>query len=188
LSEGEQRAVALAAFLTETSLATPDGPIIIDDPVSSLDRERGALVVARIVKEASKRQVIVFTHDLVFYNELCDLAERAGHDPATCRIFRNTNGAGLLDPSQAEWMGLKVAKRLNVLKTDLAKASKLHNTEPGKYAYEAKNLYSRLREAYERTVEEHLFRDTITRFTPVIKTQNLRYVSLPDDFAVRFHD
>jgi energy-coupling factor transporter ATP-binding protein EcfA2 len=188
LSEGEQRAVALAAFLTETSIATPDGPIIIDDPVSSLDRERGALVVARIVKEAGKRQVIVFTHDLVFYNELCDLAERAGHDPATCRIFRNTNGAGLLDPSQAEWMGLKVAKRLNVLKTDLAKASKLHNTEPGKYAYEAKNLYSRLREAYERTVEEHLFRDTITRFTPVIKTQNLRYVSLPDDLAVRFHD
>jgi hypothetical protein len=28
----------------------------------------------------------------------------------------------------------------------------------------------------------------ITRFSPVIKTQNLRYVSLPDDLAVWFHD
>ncbi|WP_260694431.1 AAA family ATPase [Rhizobium leguminosarum] len=35
LSEGEQRALALAGFLTEVALTDGSGPIIIDDPVSS---------------------------------------------------------------------------------------------------------------------------------------------------------
>jgi hypothetical protein len=49
-------------------------------------------------------------------------------------------------------------------------------------------VYSRLRDAYERTVEECLFHDTISRFNEVVKTQNLRYVDLPDEYAVRFHE
>lgn len=48
LSEGEQRALALAGFLTEVALTDGSGPIIVDDPVSSLDRERSALVAERI--------------------------------------------------------------------------------------------------------------------------------------------
>src|SRR5690606_31591904 len=42
LSEGEQRALALAGFLTEVALTDGSGPIIIDDPVSSLDRDRSS--------------------------------------------------------------------------------------------------------------------------------------------------
>jgi wobble nucleotide-excising tRNase len=42
LSEGEQRALALAGFLTEVALTDGSGPIVVDDPVSSLDRERSA--------------------------------------------------------------------------------------------------------------------------------------------------
>src|SRR3546814_12983662 len=38
LSEGEQRALALAGFLTEVALTEGSGPIIVDDPVSSHDR------------------------------------------------------------------------------------------------------------------------------------------------------
>lgn len=187
LSEGEQRALALAGFLTEARINAPDGPIIIDDPVSSLDRQRSLLVAKRLVEEAGKRQVIVFTHDLVFYNELCRLADEAGLAPHTYRIFRNDNGTGLVDPSGGEWKGMKVSKRIGLLKNDMATVSKLHNTEPGNYEYHAKNIYSRLRDAYERAVEEWIFKDTITRFDEVIKTQNLRYVSFPDELALRFH-
>lgn len=46
LSEGEQRALALAAFFTEVTVTEGSGPIVIDDPVSSLDRERGLKVAA----------------------------------------------------------------------------------------------------------------------------------------------
>ena len=38
LSEGEQRVVAIAAFLAELSTSTAQSPIVFDDPVSSLDR------------------------------------------------------------------------------------------------------------------------------------------------------
>src|SRR3546814_965782 len=69
----------------------------------------------------------------------------------------------------------------------MARVAKLHNTEPGKYEYEAKNVYRRLRDAHERAVEEYLFKDTITRYDDVIKTQNLRYVGLPHEYALRFH-
>jgi energy-coupling factor transporter ATP-binding protein EcfA2 len=71
LSEGEQRALALAAFFTEVDVTEGSGPIVIDDPVSSLDRQRGQKVAARIAQKAKKRQVIVFTHDLIFFNDLC---------------------------------------------------------------------------------------------------------------------
>src|SRR3546814_1389977 len=78
LSEGEQRALALAGFLTEVALTEGSGPIIVDDPVSSLDRDRSAKVADRIAEEAQKRQVVVFTHDMVFFNELCRADDECG--------------------------------------------------------------------------------------------------------------
>ena len=66
LSEGEQRALALAGFLTEVALTEGSGPIIVDDPVSSLDRDRSVRVAERLAEEACQRQVIVFTHDIIF--------------------------------------------------------------------------------------------------------------------------
>lgn len=66
LSEGEKRAVALADFLTEVTLDTTSSGIILDDPVTSLDLEWRGLIASILAKEAKRRQVIVFTHDLPF--------------------------------------------------------------------------------------------------------------------------
>ncbi len=74
LSEGEQRAVALAFFLAEIRCADHDGGLVLDEPVASLDDERRAYVAQRLVKEAANRQVVVFTYDTAFAR---DLAERA---------------------------------------------------------------------------------------------------------------
>lgn len=63
LSEGEQRALALACFLAEVGGDTSRQGMIIDDPVSSLDHVRIRRVAARLVKEAATgRQIIIFTH------------------------------------------------------------------------------------------------------------------------------
>ncbi|BCH21690.1 hypothetical protein [Mesorhizobium sp. L-8-3] len=51
-----------------------------------------------------------------------------------------------------------------------------------------KNLYGRLRDTYERVVEEVIFRNIVQRGTDVIQTQLLRYVRLSDALAVRFHE
>ena len=70
LSEGEQKIAALADFLTEVQLNKNNCGIIFDDPVTSLDHDRKEKISERIVLESKERQVIIFTHDLVFMSKL----------------------------------------------------------------------------------------------------------------------
>lgn len=188
LSEGEQRALALAGFLTEVALTDGSGPIVIDDPVSSLDRDRSAKVAERIAEEASKRQVIVFTHDIIFFNELCRTADEVGIEPVTVALFSDKSAAGKVDTAGMVWKGLNVAKRIGRIKNDAASLAKLQATSPADYEYHVKNLYGRLRDTYERVVEEVIFRDIVRRGADVIQTQLLRYVRLSDPLAIRFHE
>jgi hypothetical protein len=64
----------------------------------------------------------------------------------------------------------------------------LNATSPADYEYEVKNLYGRLRDTYERVVEEVIFHDVVRRGTDVIQTQLLRKVTLSDPLAVRFYN
>lgn len=188
LSEGEQRALALAGFLTEVALTDGSGPIIVDDPVSSLDRDRSAKVAERLAEEAFQRQVIVFTHDIIFFNELCGAAENKGIEPVTIALFGDKDAAGKIDAAGMIWKGLNVSKRIGKIKSDFAPLPKLLAKSPADYEYRVKNLYGRLRDTYERVVEEVIFRDIVRRGTDVIKTQELRYVTLSDALAIRFHE
>ena len=188
LSEGEQRALALSAFLAETGISMPNGPIIIDDPVSSLDRERGQRVAARLAEEASNRQVVVFTHDLVFLNDICAAAADRQLDPLTQAIFSNANGSGIVDPVGEPWEGKAVERRISLLKDGLPELTELHNESPSDYSIKARNWYSRLRDAYERAVEERIFHGVVQRFSNEVRTMELRYIALPDDLAIRFHE
>ena len=77
LSEGEQRALALACFLADVAGVPSNDGIIVDDPVSSLDHIRTRTVAKRLVEEAARRQVIIFTHNLTFYREVLDGAAEA---------------------------------------------------------------------------------------------------------------
>ena len=188
LSEGEQRALALAGFLTEVALTDGSGPIIVDDPVSSLDRDRSARVAERLAEEACQRQVVVFTHDIIFFNELCGAAERRGIEPVTIALFGDKDAAGKIDAAGMVWKGLNVAKRIGRIKNDFVPVAKLLKTSPADYEYRVKHLYGRLRDTYERAVEEVIFKDIVRRGTDVIQTQLLRYVTLPDALAIRFHE
>jgi ABC-type lipoprotein export system ATPase subunit len=188
LSEGEQRALALAGFLTEVALTDGSGPIVVDDPVSSLDRDRSVGVADRLAEEVGKRQVIVFTHDIVFFNELCRAADERSITPVVVALFSDKHAAGKVDSSGMVWKGLSVARRIGQLKNDSAALDKLHATSPASYEVQIKNLYGRLRDTYERVVEEVIFHDIVRRGVDVIQTQLLRYVTLSDALAVRFHE
>lgn len=78
LSEGEQRAVALASFFAEQSLAPGLPALVLDDPVASLDHLRRGLVAKRISSEGRRRQLIVLTHDRDFVEQLRQEAEERG--------------------------------------------------------------------------------------------------------------
>ena len=75
LSEGEQNVCSLADFLTEVNLDSNNCGIILDDPVTSLDHERRDKIAHRLVIEAGARQVIVFSHDIVFMSQLVKHAD-----------------------------------------------------------------------------------------------------------------
>jgi hypothetical protein len=188
LSEGEQRGLALAAFLTEIGVTEGAGPIVIDDPVSSLDRDRGLKVAARLAREAAERQVIVLTHDLVFFNDLCREADDLGVPTHTIALFSDGTHSGKVDPAGVSWKGLPVKKRLGQIRNDFAQLRKLHASSPAKYEFRVKHLYGRLRDTYERLVEECIFRDVVRRGVDRVETQKLRYVHLSDDLAIRFHE
>ena len=188
LSEGEQRALALAAFFTEVAVTDGSGPILIDDPVSSLDRQRGLKVAARIAAEAKSRQVIVFTHDLVFFNDVCREAGTVGIDNETIALFADGSNAGKIDPAGVVWKGMNVASRLKLIKSEAVGVKKLHTTSPTTYEYQMKGLYGRLRDTFERAVEEVIFHDIVQRFSERVETLKLRYVHLSDALAIRFHD
>lgn len=188
LSEGEQRALALAGFLTEVALTDGSGPIVVDDPVSSLDRDRSEKVAERLAEEAAKRQVIVFTHDMIFFNEICRAADSIDIEPTTIALFSDKSSAGKIDDGGVAWKGLNVSKRIGKIKNSSAPFKKLQMSSPAEYEFQVKNLYGRLRDTYERVIEEVIFSDVVRRGSDVVQTQRLRYVSLSNELAIRFHE
>ena len=188
LSEGEQRALALAGFLTEVALTEGSAAIVIDDPVSSLDRERCLLVAQRLAEESKHRQVIVFTHDIIFFNELCREADELGIEPVTTALFSDKKVAGQIDAGGVSWKGAKVNKRIARIKDAFAPLPKLLQSSPAAYEMAVKNLYGRLRDTYERVVEELIFCDVVQRGVDAVHTQKLRMVHLSHALAIRFHE
>jgi AAA domain len=66
LSTGEQAAVATAFFLAELAVTEGRSCVVLDDPVSSLDHDHREYFARRLVEEAKKRQVVIYTHDVTF--------------------------------------------------------------------------------------------------------------------------
>ncbi|CAC9435603.1 AAA family ATPase [bacterium endosymbiont of Bathymodiolus sp. 5 South] len=64
LSEGEQKAVALALFIVEAKIQKSKNPIILDDPVNSLDHKIAEKFAQRLLK--LENQVILFNHNRLF--------------------------------------------------------------------------------------------------------------------------
>ena len=82
LSEGEQKATALALFISEITLSKNRSTIIFDDPVNSLDH--------RIMNKFSElllsleNQIIIFTHNKMFLDSF--MTSKLGH------MCKNING------------------------------------------------------------------------------------------------
>ncbi len=123
LSEGEQRIVALAAFFADATGRNEQTPIIIDDPISSLDYNYEEAATKRIVELAQERQVIVFTHRISLLVGLGEVCEALG-TPFTDMYIRGTNlGKGVPDFTDA-YHG-KIDKQLNGLTERIREIQKM---------------------------------------------------------------
>lgn len=181
LSEGEQRAIAIASFLAETTLSGGRGGIVFDDPVSSLDHRRRWEVAERLVEESLKRQVIVFTHDIYF---LCILEQKAEELKAQLQanyIRRTGDGFGAhSDGLPFDVLGTK--NRVGKLRQMLVEVRKAHaDGDEDVHRALTSRAYGDLRLAWERCVEEVLFNGVIQRFGEGVSTQRLKEVAVSDD-------
>jgi energy-coupling factor transporter ATP-binding protein EcfA2 len=183
LSEGEQRALAIACFLADAHVSESKGAVIVDDPVTSLDHQRIRRVANRFVAEAARgRQVIIFTHNLLFYQEL--LRACADRDPQVaalpCLIQQSREGFGLVSVDDQPWIAKKVKERERALEAQLKAIPDNLASDSEELRLLAKQFYTDLRETWERAVEEVVLGGVVERFGTDVKTQSLKLVDLDD--------
>jgi len=175
LSEGERRVVALAGFLAELATAEDRSALVLDDPVSSLDHRWRRLVAERLMEEAADRQVIVFTHDVVFYMAFKREAEYLGLPLTERQLRRQGSGTGVT-VGDVPWIAMKTSERIAWLESRL-KAAQAVSHDQQLWEPIARDLYGSLRETWERAVEQVLLAGAVERFGHEVKTRSLRKVT-----------
>ena len=161
LSEGEQKAIALAEFLTELDLDNTKAPVVFDDPVNSLDHTIIEEVAIRLIKLSKTRQVIIFTHSILLLNSLIQQSELETNkhekiDFTFYSVKNNFGDTGILDDVEAiNSHGYYITKLNKVLEC----LDKTMSEE--KLAAEG---YGHLRSAIEICVEEDILKKTIKRY------------------------
>ena len=186
LSEGEQRALGLACFLADVRGQPVKHGIIVDDPVSSLDHVRVRQVAARLVEEAATgRQVIVFTHDLLFFTEMRSMA--ASHTPAPVPILTHfvrrveELGYGVVEDGDEPWEAKPTHKRISHLQKKVKALEAMNDKYGDAYRERVKDVCTALRETWERLVEEELLHKVVERYGSDVKTQRLKGVKVEDE-------
>lgn len=171
-SEGEHRCVALAAFLAELVTAQHHSGIVFDDPMSSLDHIHRNAVASRLVEEAEHRQVIVFTHDLVFLYELRREAEKANRSIAFRNVRRRRDKPGYIDnelPDKAK-SGLEMCNALrSSLKSTKPTFDTLTDTDRTTFC---KGTIGQLRDAWEQAISDYI-RPVLERFDNKVKPTSM---------------
>lgn len=178
LSEGEQRLLSIASFLAELKTSSHKNGIIFDDPVCSLCAEWREKVAKRLVKEGKNRQVIIFTHDIAF---LYYLKKEAGIDNQNVIItFRDVERMGDRIGIVENELPIHVKsaeKRIGWLHNRCQEARVLYNNNKTfEYNEKCKNIYSHLRESWEKAIEDVVFNRSIQRFDREIHTKQLQFV------------
>jgi AAA domain len=177
VSEGEQRCLSIAAFFAELSTADDPSGIVFDDPVSSLDFQWRNGVARRLVQESKARQVIVFTHDVVFLLSLRQYADELGVEPLDQHVRHLSKGAGVC-AEELPWVALPVKKKIGYLNSCWQATDKLSREgHQDAYEKEAKYLYGLLREAWERALEEVLLSGVVERYRPGVQTQQIAQIA-----------
>ncbi len=176
LSEGEHRCIALATFLSELTLSDHSSAIIFDDPVSSLDHKWRNKIAQRIVEESKIRQVIIFTHDISFLMMLQEHCEREGLNAEVKSLTRKAQETGIV-AGNPPWDTLPVKARIGILKNDQVKIDQIEkNGTEEEYKAALQPLYGKLRETWERAIEEVVLHEVIKRFGREIQTKRLAKV------------
>ena len=133
-------------------------------------------VAKRLAEEAKKgRQIIIFTHSILFHYMMVTEARRAlvaWHTEWMSSL--GNNRFGIIDESQKPWHLKKVPERLADITAELS-ALRRSGYDPNDQGFRPDiiSLYTKMRETWERVVEEVLLNGVIQRFRPEVMTMRL---------------
>jgi energy-coupling factor transporter ATP-binding protein EcfA2 len=188
LSEGEQKVIAIADFISEMKLSDINRGIIFDDPVTSLDDKRKSEIAERLVQEALNKQVIIFTHDLVFVSSIMGYCKQFGADN-DCHWIENIDG------TQPGKIWLKNTPSFEKDYKTSGKAQKYYDeakaAAPQLREDKIKNGFAALRTSYETQVVFGLFKGVVQRFEERVSVDSLSSVcftpEIRDDLLDSFY-
>lgn len=173
LSEGEQKVIAIADFLAEMHLSEVNKGIIFDDPVTSLDERRKSEIAERLAQEALQKQVIIFTHDLVFVSSLI------GH----CKEKNTTNDCHWIENIGGNQPGTIWLRNTPSFEKDYKNSGKAQGyydeakkSAPEQREDKIKNGFAALRTSYETQVVFGLFNGVVQRFEERVSVDRLKSV------------
>lgn len=185
LSEAEQRICALAYFFAELRQSGSSSGIVFDDPVSSLDHNHRSAVARRIVQESANRQIIVFTHDAVFFGELVSLCQDAQVAPEVRSINYRAEGPGYIDAGLPYDMR-KHRERIAYHRADHQRvAASFKNPPRDEERLAMRNAYDDLRVTIEVGIEDTILNETVVRFRDGISVGRLDGVMIVQEADYR---
>jgi len=181
LSEGEQKALALADFMAEVTAVPSSSPVVFDDPITSMDYRRIHEVCDRILDLASDHQVIIFTHNIWFAAELLGKANKK-----TLKYYDIA-----LEGAEAGIVTAGTHPRVDTVAQVMAAVRQLIDAaekQTGEIrAAIVEKGYERLRNLAEIVVEQELFKGVVQRYAPNVMMTKLEKVNsdkLTDSVAV----
>ncbi len=181
LSEGEQRAIALGAFLAEIRLSNHKGGIVFDDPVSLLDDSRRQYVAQRLVDEAMERQVIIFTHDTVFLSELTSRLKQKNVPHLVQHLEWGADTSGTAQVGLVKkglpWIHKSFEDRIDKhRKTQKSLLQRWIPYPSDDLSNSMRSEYDRLRATIERVIQDCVFNGTVQRYINWIRIKHLKKV------------
>ena len=180
LSEGEQKVIAIADFIAEMQLSEVNRGIIFDDPVTSLDEKRKSDIAERLVKESTIKQVVVFSHDLVFVSHLLTHSEES-QTSFVCHWIENRDDK----PGQI-WLNNSPSYEKEYRNAEPVKKhyTQCNNEDCQPMEREAilKQGFAALRTCYEVLVINELFCNVVQRYNERVSIDEVK-PELIDGFA-----
>lgn len=177
LSEGEQKAIALADFLAEAAIKGEKQPLVFDDPVTSFDHRNRENIAKRLVEESHNRQVIIFTHDIMFVNDIYECSRDKAIDMMYHMVESSENQSGILSLNETPMLD-NLDRAMKEVQEAIRNAENSTGRTKEKYIEDG---YSNLRACCENVIIEKIFAKVIHRFDPEIKMGRLKEMVLDGD-------
>lgn len=193
LSEGEAHIISLARFFTDAHFDISRSPLILDDPVSSLDQSNRQYVARYILAFASVRQVIVFTHDRAFVRDLVEMKDRDMAMPAERWIGRTLHGEPGVTEEAHPWNVKSVEMRLKDLQGILDVLQNSDSTLlPSEQEREFVDWAGKLSETLERSLRVDLVGTVVSSETTEVQPNMLRIFrgfseKLEEEYQTLYH-